>query len=423
MKPNGMRSSLGLLATLATMTLAVGACGNGSSGGTSTSTAPVNVGFLAAFSGTITYGVPLLEGAKVAALNIEKGGGIMGRTVNFIPEDDSFDPIDAVTVARKMLAVDNVDLVLGLAAADWRDALPVLEAAKMVSFTHITDPALDDQLYPYSYATTPSDGLEGVAMTAYAASKHYQRIAVVFDEASNAQTLVPGILAAANALNISVVSRPTLPVGVPSYVAAVQSIAASHPDAILTQVDPTTASVLFPELNAAGLASVPVIGSDSTLQAAWVKAVGAANMASGSIVSVQSIASAAGPGGQQFINGYQSLFHKPYDVRSISSYDGLNVAALAMVDAKSTNPTVYVKYIADVTDPGPGKTVVYDFATGSKLLSEGKKIKYSGVGSPMTYNQFHRVVGDFEVDKETPSGQPTRLALLPADMIGKVIGA
>jgi branched-chain amino acid transport system substrate-binding protein len=401
------------------------ACGGG---GTASATppqptGPVNIGILAAFSGTNTYGTALLKGAQVAQLYIEQNGGIMGRTIKFIPEDDALDPIDAVTVGRKMLAADNVSLCIGLAVLDWRTVLPILNQAKMVTFTHVTDPALDTKVFPYSFADAPSDALDGTAMVAYAAEQGYKKIALIFDESSNAQSLVPAITAAAKTLKISIVAQPQLPVGVPSYVAAVQELTAAHADAILTQVDPITAGVLFPELRAAGLTSSPIIGSDGTLNPAFVKSVGASTMASINFVAVQSVTSGnTGPGGQLFLAGFQQLFQtKVYRANVLTAYDGVNVAALAMIDAKSTDPAVYVKKILDVTTPGPGVTEVTDFATGAKLLGQGKKIKYLGVGSAMTFNKYHRVTADFEVDKETSSGSVQRMEILTADAILKVI--
>src|ERR1700676_5220890 len=163
MGKDGTRLGVARAAILVLAATLIAACGGG--GGTAsttpTPTGPVNIGILAAFSGTNTYGTALLKGAQVAQLYIEQNGGIMGRTLKFIPEDDALDPIDAVTVGRKMLATDNVSLCIGLAVLDWRTVLPILNQAKMVSFTHVTDPALDTKVFPYSFADAPSDALDG----------------------------------------------------------------------------------------------------------------------------------------------------------------------------------------------------------------------------------------------------------------------
>jgi hypothetical protein len=95
----------------------------------------------------------------------------------------------------------------------------------------------------------------------------------------------------------------------------------------------------------------------------------------------------------------------------------MTVAALAMDAAKSTDPNVYYKYVLDVTTPGPGVTNVYTYQQGETLLAQGKKIKYVGVGSPMTYNQFHRVTATFAAEQLQPSGTVTLIQNIPADSL------
>ncbi|MBU6424109.1 MAG: hypothetical protein KGQ88_08755, partial [Chloroflexi bacterium] len=89
----------------------------------------------------------------------------------------------------------------------------------------------------------------------------------------------------------------------------------------------------------------------------------------------------------------------------------------AMVDAKSIDPKVYVNKITDVTDPGPDKTVVYTYADGLKALQAGKKIKYYGAGSPMTFNKFHCVTGSFESVQANATGKTSILSQIPADAL------
>jgi len=406
--------ALGMAATL------VGTGAISSASTKAKSTGVVKVGILASFSGTVPYGIDWLQGAQVAKAYIEANGGIMGEKISLIPEDEAADPVDAVTVGRKMLALDHPNLVLGLAVLDWRDVMPILESAHMVTFTQIADPFLDTHYLPYSFAADASDALEGTAMVRYCQIKGYKRVALVFDEESNAQTLLPAIKAAAKVAHISIVADPTLPVGVPSYEAEVQQIANAKPQALLTQVAPNTAGTFFPELANTGFKSVPLVGSDSTLEPQFVTAAVSLGLEK-NLVSVEAYSSIASTGGHIFISGFKKLFHTTnYNVRSTYAYDGLTVAALAMTMAHSTNPAVYVKDILKVTTPGPGVTDVYSYKQGVQLLKQGKRIKYVGVGSNMTYNHFHRVSGAYEVAKLV-NNVPAQLLIIPADSVSKLL--
>ena len=256
-------------------------------------------------------------------------------------------------------------------------------------------------------------------MVRYAQLKGYKRIAVVFDEESNAQTLVPAIQAAAKKAGIKIVAEPALPVGVPSYENEVQQVASAKPQAILTQVAPNTAGTFFPELAQTGFPSVPLIGSDSTLEPQFVTAAQSIGLEK-HLVSVEAYSTIASTGGRIFIAGFKKLFNTTnYNVRSTYAYDGLTAAALAMTMAHSTVPSVYVKDIPLVTTPGPGITDVYSYAQGVKLLKAGKRIKYVGVGSNMTYNHFHRVSGPYEV-ANLVNNAPHVLQIISADSVAKL---
>jgi branched-chain amino acid transport system substrate-binding protein len=399
-----------IIAAAIALALSLAACSSSSPSGTSA----INVGVPAGYSGTtIIYGTPWLQGVQTAADYINKDGGADGHKVHLISVNTASDPVDAVSAVRQMLAADNISLSIGLAALDWTDALPILNEAKMVSFTHIGSPAIDKLVMPYSFSTGPSDAVEGAAVSEYAHMKGYSKVAVVFDASQSAQTLVPSLQHAATVLGLDVVANPSIPVGAPSYEAEVQQIVRAHPQAILMQLDPGTASTFFPELRALGGGSIPVIATDVSLDPNWVKAVGAAYYQA-HVTSIEAATQASGPGLKTFNAGFQAHYHQPAPFLSAYAYDGMNIAALAMDAAKSTDPSVYYKYVLAVTTPGPGITDVYTYGQGAALLAKGKRIKYVGIGSPAIYNKYHRVSATFGAEQLQPNGSVTLLRTIPA---------
>src|SRR5258708_17027956 len=153
----------------------------------------------------------------------------------------------------------------------------------------------------------------------------------------------------------------------------------AHPQVILTEVDPQTGATLLSELQQLhGL--LPVVGTEVTLQAPWLKAVkgaiGAGAMAK-YFEAMQPYAPPKGPAWQAYnrsLLASGSQVPKPSqwssDPYSMTYYDGVNVMALAMLAAKSTSPAVFDKYITNVTDPAPGKTVVSTFTAGTAVLND-----------------------------------------------------
>ena len=91
-------------------------------------------------------------------------------------------------------------------------------------------------------------------------------------------------------------------------------------------------------------------------------------------------------------------------------YDGINLAALAMVASKSTKPSVYRAFLTKVAT---GKVVVHSFAQGVAALKKGTTIGYVGPGGPTKFNGYNESNGIFQVDTYTPTGQVNAVANIP----------
>ncbi len=383
------------------------ACGSSSPTTSSAGSGPYRVGVPFGYTGRhLPIGQTWLDAVQVAGQNIIAAGGVMGRNPIALAIETSADPVDAVPAIRQMLAVDNVSGVVGLSGTDWQNVVPILNTSKMVSFTHIGDPSIDNLTDPYIFSTAPSDAVLGAAMVEYANSQGYKRPALIFDAAEGAQTVVPSVKHAAAALNMQVVADPALPENAPSYEAAVIQVLAAKPDVLLLQLDPQGAGTFFHELKQLGGTNIPVIGTDYTADPNWVKAIGA-SLDNAEVTSILAGNGISGPGAKDYLPLFQSMFHFAPSYVGASAYDGMTVMALAMEDCKSMDPTVYVKCVLDVTTPGSSVTVVYNFADGKKLLDQGKKIKYFGVATPMTFNKYHRVTGDYIAQKFNADGTTT----------------
>jgi branched-chain amino acid transport system substrate-binding protein len=387
---------------------------NGQLGGT------INVGVIAALTGQFfQFGAAFEQGAELAASVINSDGGILGAKLNVHPVDDGGDAVDAVTAARQLLAIDNVKAVIGPGGEDWQDVLPILNAAPMVTMAHIGTPAVLQGHFAYVFNVLSLDSVTGAAMAYWAAQKGYHRIALAFDNTTNSQTLVPSLQHAAGLLGLTVVANPTLPSGVLSYEAQVQQILASKPDAILTQLTVPNAGPFFHELYSAGGTNIPLIGSDADVESAFVTATGPLAK---NFQDVQGGTNTSGPQYAAFLSEFQNKFHTTPNYAVVSIFDAMNVVALAMADAKSSDPATYVKDIMDVTTPGPDVTTVTSYAQGARLLAEGKKIKYLGISSPMTFDSEHQVGGPYEVVQPTASGTQTSIATIAATALQPYLG-
>lgn len=384
-----------LVGGLVALTFVLAGCGGASTSSNGKVSGTVNFGLPFGYTGNLSIlGDSWLKGGRAAADIINKNGGVYGQSVNIIPVDTALDTIDAVPAIRKMLAVDDVKVSIGLAALDYTDALPIENQAKMVSFTIIGSPAMDHVSMPYSFSLRASDALEGAAMVVLAKEKGYHNIAVVFDGSATAQTFPPVIKFAADKLGLSIVAQPSVPESAPSYQAEISQVLQAHPDAVLMQIEPNQAGAFFDEWKTLGGTPIPIISTDLTAATTWTQAVGADEVTN-HIIGVQALTDISGEAGTQFTSTFTSLYGQPPGYLAQYAYDGVTLAALAMIAAHSTDPSTYRQSVLDVTQSSSDHQVCYTFQTCVQLLNSGKKIKFWGVGSPFIYNQYHRTSGDF----------------------------
>jgi branched-chain amino acid transport system substrate-binding protein len=102
---------------------------------------------------------------------------------------------------------------------------------------------------------------------------------------------------------------------------------------------------------------------------------------------------------------------------AVHLYDGINLAALAMIEAKSTDPSVFKSYIEKIGDGVPGAVTVHSFAQGVAALKQGKAIRYIGPGGPTTFDAYHDSAGLFQVNSYSTNGNVNVVANIPVPQL------
>jgi ABC-type branched-subunit amino acid transport system substrate-binding protein len=397
-----------IIVTAATALAGLGGCASaGGSGGGSAKGGTLVVGEFNPFSGPdAAFGPEMVGGCVPAVRLINARGGVLGHQLACKQQDTRGDPADAVPAAQQMMAtVSGLIGVLGPSADEALATVPLLNTGNVPMFADTGQAAFDRSHYKYFWRITPADDVKGYALALWAHKAGYTRAAAIFGNDAGAQSDVPTLVRAFTKLGGHIVYSKPLALDQTSYRTEIDRMAAARPQVIFTEVDPQTAATFLSELlQLHGL--LPVVGTEITLQAPWIKAVtgsiGAAQMAK-YFQGMQPYAPPAGPAWQAFnasLLASSSQVPKPgqwsTDPYSMTYYDGVNVMALAMLAARSTSPAVFNSFIAKVTEPGAGKAVVHTFAAGKAALAAGKQIQYAGAGGPIVFNAWHNSTGAFE---------------------------
>jgi len=251
-------------------------------------------------------------------------------------------------------------------------------------------PALDRNTNSYFFRETQPDSLAGTGVAASVLAKGYKRVVMIFDSSGTSQSDAGPFLAAFKAKGGTVLANEVIQPDQPSYRTEIAKMASLHPQALVTETDPQTAGTVFSDMKQLGVLGLPVIGGPEADTAQYVQAlaqaVGGYKVASKWFYEAYS--SNATTPGFPFL---QSVFTKLYGKGQPNpgnriNYDGMIMMALAMVAAKSTVPSVYVKYITRIS--GHTGTRVTNYAQGVAALRAGKKIYYDGAEGVYNFNKY-----------------------------------
>ena len=187
----------------------------------------------------------------------------------------------------------------------------------------------------------------------------------------------------------------TITPGQASYQTEVAAVLAAHPQALVGEMDARTAATFLSELRQQHGGMIPFIVTQRATQGDWAPAVGPAIGNTTLAKYVTAIAPAlhsSGPAYAAFQQSMTAIKANPFAAHNpfvAATYDGVISFALAMDAAKSTDPSVWVKYIPKVTAPASGATAVSTYAQGAAALKAGKTIQYVGASGPMIFNKYN----------------------------------
>ena len=125
----------------------------------------IKVGILMPISGGgASYGVPLVEGVKMAVDEINAAGGVDGMKIEYFVRDSQLKPDVAVAAARELITKEGVDVMVGAVSSG--ATLAISELAKQEKVALLAPAAkaaalTSTKLHPYIFqlaATTDSEG-------------------------------------------------------------------------------------------------------------------------------------------------------------------------------------------------------------------------------------------------------------------------
>jgi branched-chain amino acid transport system substrate-binding protein len=339
---------------------------------------------------------------------INAAGGVLGHPCKPFYVDDHSDAADAVIGLRQALGTHSpVGCISGYSTLTANALVPIVAKAGIVSFSYsgasvwVNPSHVLGSSGDLLYSVQPPDELTGYS-DVYAATKvGFKHPAFVFVSGVDEAGVREGAAAGAKALGLKPSIVLTLAGGQPSYSVDVARMLASHPDGIVTELDPPTAGTFLSNLASAegGSLKLHFISDSISTTPGWFtaakSAVGTATIKRMGYITVGENPPTSGPAISSIQAAYNKLHQKPGSFGATIAIaspfpDSVTLCALAMDAAHSTNGTVIAPWILKIANgTQPGAVLVHTYAQGKQVLASGKPIHFVGAYGPFQWNANH----------------------------------
>ncbi|WP_342131601.1 ABC transporter substrate-binding protein [Hydrogenophaga sp. OTU3427] len=281
------------------------------------------------------YAEPVAAGAIYAVKELNAKGGILGRQVELMVEDDQGRPDISATAARKLVDA-GAAFILSVSLT------PATQQAQTVTLEtktpHITPSNSGDTLTtqiqnPNFWQTGPLGSTQIATLLSYAANKNYKRVALITENSDLGQLTNRFFKAGIEKAGMQIVAEEVVPRGSTTAEPQMQKLRAANPEAIFLT------GVLTPE-NALILRAYRQLGVKAPLLGNYnfsvpQTAVVAKGLLDG-VVFVDAF-DPAKPEVQRFIEGFRKDSGvEPYNLNGYG-YDGMMLVADAIKRAGGTD--------------------------------------------------------------------------------------
>ena len=297
-----------------------------------------------------TFGISTKNGIDMAVDEINAAGGVLGKKIRVIVEDDRGDSTEAATVVTKLITKDKVVAVLGeVASSSSKAAGPVaqLNMIPMISPSS-TNPDVT-RAGDYIFRVCFIDPFQGFVMAKFAATtQKYTKVAVLRDIKSDYSVgLADAFIESFKKLGGTIVTDQSYSQGDTDFNAQLTSIKPTKPEAIFLPGYYTEVGLIARQAKKQGI-TVPLLGGDGWDSPKLVE-IGGKDL-EGAFFSNHSSMDDPSPVIQKFSAGYKTRFNVASDALAALGYDSAMVLFDAMKRAGTTEGPKLRDAIAQTKD-------------------------------------------------------------------------
>jgi branched-chain amino acid transport system substrate-binding protein len=302
---------------------------------------PIKIGVVTPLSGTYTpIGEQVKMGLDLAAKEINAAGGINGRKVDLIYEDEEANPAVATQKAEKLFQVEKVDFLTGTVNSGSTLAVGQLAERnnKLIATTvSFADSITGDKCSPNVFRVNARAGMQSAALAAWV-DKEIPKANIFFigPDYEMGRSTVSAFKKASTEKGAKDAGEVFAPLDNKDYSPYFGQVRAAKPNVIYTSVAGNDTVRLFTQMDEYGVnKGVTVVGASGTVTSQNMGAIG--NSANGFVTGVGYSPKLDNPANKKFVADFQKTYNKLPDLYGADSYGLLYFYKAAVEKAKSTD--------------------------------------------------------------------------------------
>ena len=301
-----------------------------------------------------TFGQSSHNGLVLAVEEVNSSGGLLGKKIKLITEDNQGKPSETQTVVQKLINRDKVVAIIGeVASSRSKAGAPICQAAKIPMITPASTNPEVTTIGDYIFRVCFIDPFQATVMSKFAInSMKVKKIAILIDQKNAYSTgLADNFKQVFASMGGEIVEEQKYSAGDKDFKAQLTSIKAKNPEAIFIPGYYTDVNLISIQAREIGL-TCPLFGSDGWESEKLTEGK-AKDALEGSFFSTHVSSDDPSPKIQEFIKKFKAKYNKEPDAMSFLAYDAGMILFDAIKKANSTEGEKIKNELAKTKDfPG-----------------------------------------------------------------------
>lgn len=318
--------------------------------------------------GVAVYGVECKNGIELAIEEINAAGGVNGKNLVLISEDDEGNPDKTVNAYQKLTSKDGVKLIIGSLTSGCTQAITKrAQAQKVVQIAPAaTAPAITDA-GDFIFRTCYTDPFQGKVGGKFASEELGAKTAAILYDTGNDYSvgLTDNFVAAFTAAGGTIVSKEAYTTNDKDFNAQLTKIKSANPEVVYLPDYYNVVALIAKQLRAQGI-TTPIIGADG-----WDGILGSAgNEVLNGFYSNHYAVDSTSPAVKSFVAAFNKKYSKDPNAFAALGYDSVYLLKDAILKAGSANPVDVKDALASISG---------DYVTGNLTFDENRNPVKSAV--------------------------------------------